>query len=173
MEVAIAAPQRVRRLILESMGLWSAQRQAEYLAKNSPVVEPDMIGSQFNWAWHYCRDQQLFWPWFERSAANRRSVGLPPAQSLHDLTLEVLKSLGSYHMSYRAAAKHPKRERLPLLRVKTLVASARSDELHRYLDEMHALVPQSEKLLLGELESDSGIAAAARAYSAFLDSPDS
>jgi len=62
-------------------------------------------------------------------------------------------------------------ERLALIRVPTLVASAESDALHRYLDEMHALVPGSRRMLLKELETKAGLAEAARVYGAFLDSP--
>ena len=170
-EIAIQAPQRVRRLILESMGLWDAALQTAHLAKNAPSVEPDMIGSQFNWAWHYIRDQHLFWPWYETGAAARLSIGLPDAAALHELTVEVLKSLGSYQMSYRAAARYPKRDRLALVRAQTLVASARSDALHRYLDGMHSLVAGSQLLSLAELESSAGLDEAAIAYAKFLDAP--
>jgi hypothetical protein len=83
-----------------SMGLWNADRQAEYLAKNSPVVAPDAIGTQFHWAWNYCRDQYLFWPWYEHTAQARRAIGLPPPEFLHDLVVEVLKALTTYQMSY-------------------------------------------------------------------------
>lgn len=170
-ELAILAPGRVRRLILESMGLWDGVRQAEHLARNAPDVEPDLTGAQFHWAWHYVRDQHLFWPWYERSAEARLARGLPDATALHEEVVEVLKALTTYHRSYKAAARYPKRARLPLLRVPTLVASARSDSLHRYLDEMHALVTGSRRLLFDELETPAGLAAAARAYGEYLDAP--
>ena len=168
-EIAIQAPRRVHRLILESMGLWDAALQSVHLAKNAPSIAPDMSGSQFNWAWHYIRDQHLFWPWYDHSASARLAIGLPDADALHDLTVEVLKSLTSYQMSYRAAARYPKRERLALLRTKTLVASARSDALHRYLEEMHRLVAGSQHQSFTELESSEGLDQAARAYAQFLD----
>ena len=107
----------------------------------------------------------------EASRAARLSIGLPDAAALHELTVEVLKSLGSYQMSYRAAARYPKRDRLALLRARTLVASARSDALHRYLDEMHSLVAGSQLLSLAELESGAGLDEAAIAYTRFLDAP--
>ncbi|MBM3524944.1 MAG: alpha/beta fold hydrolase, partial [Alphaproteobacteria bacterium] len=82
-ELAILTPTRVRRVILESMGLWDSARQAEHLAKNAPDIEPDLTGAQFHWAWHYVRDQHLFWPWYERSAEARLARGLPDATALH------------------------------------------------------------------------------------------
>jgi pimeloyl-ACP methyl ester carboxylesterase len=168
-EIAIQAPQRVHRLILESMGLWDATLQAEHLAKNAPHIQPDSIGSQFNWAWHYCRDQHLFWPWYDRRAEARLTTGLPEASALHEFVVEVLKAIPSYHTSYRAAARYPKRDRLPLIRTPTLVSSAELDPLHRYLDEMHLLVPRSRRASMKEMETPPGLAEAARVYSAFLD----
>jgi hypothetical protein len=48
------------------------------------------------------------------------------------------------------------------------VASAELDPLHRYLDEMHRLVPASQRVLTKEVQTPQGLAEAARAYSAFL-----
>jgi pimeloyl-ACP methyl ester carboxylesterase len=168
-EIAIQAPRRVHRLILESMGLWDAALQIEHLAKNAPRIEPDVIGSQLIWAWHYCRDQHLFWPWYDRRAEARLAVDLPDAAVLHEFVVEVLKAISSYHMSYRAAARYPKRDRLQLIRTTTLVASAQCDPLNRYLDEMHRLVAGSRRALLTEMETQEGLAEAAHVYGEFLD----
>jgi pimeloyl-ACP methyl ester carboxylesterase len=170
-ETALLAPQRVRRLILESMGLWDASRRTVHIEKNAPDVAPDLSGAQFHWAWNYVRDQHLFWPWYERTAEARLARGLPDATALHEEVVEVLKALTTYHRSYKAAARFAKRERLACLHVPTLVASAESDALHRYLDEMHALVAGSRRVLLKELETPAGLAEAARVYDDFLDPP--
>lgn len=167
-ELAILAPDRVRHLIIDSMGLWDANRQTEHLAKNSPTVAPDLMGAQFNWAWHYCRDQYLFSPWYERTAAARRTIGLPPPEVLHDLVVEVLKALGTYHMSYRAAARYPKRDRLPLLSVPTMVSSCPTDMLVQYLDEVAGLVPSAQRALVEDPETADGAAVAAKIYARFL-----
>ncbi len=167
-ETAILAPLRVRHLIIESMGLWNADRRTEYLAKNSPQVEPDVMGAQFNWAWNYCRDQYLFWPWYERTAEARREIGLPPPQFLHDLVVEVLKALPTYHMSYRAAARYPKRERLPLVRVPTLVTSCPTDRLNQYVEEIMRLVPGARQAMIEDPETVEGATVSAFVYEKFL-----
>ncbi len=169
METAIRAPHRVHRLILDSMGLWSPERRDAYLARNSPQMAPDLMGSQFNWAFHYCRDQYLFWPWYERTAAARRDIGLPEPEILHDFVVEVLKSLGTYHHSYRAAARHPKRDRLPLITVPTLATSSPTDRLIQFLDEVASLVPGAERAVIADPETVDGAAVAAPIYAAFLD----
>jgi len=171
METAILAPGRVRRLIIDSMGLWSPERRDDHLALNSPQVAPDLMGSQFNWALHYCRDQYLFWPWYERTAAARRDIGLPEPEVLHDAVVEVLKALGTYHQSYRAAARHPKRERLPLIRVPTLVTSCPTDRLIQFMDDVADLVPGAERAVAADPETTAGAAVAAPIYAAFLDKP--
>jgi pimeloyl-ACP methyl ester carboxylesterase len=171
METAILAPSRVRRLIIDSMGLWSPERRDAYLAQNSPVVAPDLMGSQFNWAFNYCRDQYLFWPWYERTAAARRAGGLPEPQVLHEFVVEVLKALGSYHHSYRAAARHPKRERLALIGVPTLVTSSPTDMLMQFVDEVASLVPGAQRAVVADPETAAGAAIAAQVYAAFLDRP--
>lgn len=169
METSIQAPHRVGRLILDSMGLWSPQRREDYLARNSPPIIPDLTGSQFNWAFHYCRDQYLFWPWYERTAEARRPGGLPAPEILHEFVVEVLKAYDSYHQSYRAAARHPKRERLPLITVPTLVTSSPTDMLIQFLDEMAALTPGARKAIVADPETEPGAAIAAPIYAAFLD----
>ncbi len=169
MEAAIQAPGRVRRLIIDSMGLWDARKQADYIAHNSPEIAPDLMGSQFLWAFNYCRDQYLFWPWYERTREARRDNGLPAPEVLHDFVVEVLKALPSYHLSYRAAARHPKRDRLPLIRVPTLATSHPGDSLIRYLDEVAALIPGAGKAIAADPETPEGAAIAAPCYSAFLD----
>jgi pimeloyl-ACP methyl ester carboxylesterase len=169
METAILAPGRVRHLIIDSMGLWSPERREAYLARNSPQMAPDLMGSQFNWAFHYCRDQYLFWPWYERTAEARRAIGLPEPEMLHDFVVEVLKALGTYHLSYRAAARHPKRDRLKLITVPTLVTSSPTDMLIQFMDEVASLVPGALRAVIADPETVEGAAVAAPVYAGFLD----
>lgn len=169
MEVAIAQPQRVRRLVLDGMGLYGVAEQEELLRTYAPAMAPDLEARHLMWAWHFCRDQFVFWPWFKRQAANVRSVGLPAPGALHAMVLEVLKALGSYHMSYRAAFRHPKRERLALLRVPTLACCPADDMLRPHLDEMAALVPGAQKAELPGEATPGAAAASAAIIAGFLD----
>lgn len=169
MEVALARPGLVRRLVLDGMGLYAPAEQEELLRTYAPAMTPDLEARHVMWAWHFCRDQFVFWPWFKREAGHVRSVGLPDADTLHDMVLEVLKGLRSYHQSYRAAFRHPKRERLALLRVPTLACCTRNDMLRPHLDEMAALVPHAEKAELANNETRAECEASARLIAEFLD----
>ena len=169
MEASIQAPGRVGHLIIDNMALWSKDRQTVHIATNSPAQKPDMIGSQFIWAWHYCRDQYLFAPWYERTAANRRTIDMPSPETLHAFVMEVLKGLETFHMSYSAVARYDKRARLPMVTVATLVTSCPSDPLMRYVEEVRSLVRGAVLRILGDVETDDGAAASASVYAAFLD----
>ncbi|MDQ2067936.1 alpha/beta fold hydrolase [Xinfangfangia sp. CPCC 101601] len=167
-EASIQQPARVRRLIIDNMGLWDSTQRQNHIDHNSPTIKPDMMGSQFNWAWHYCRDQYLFAPWYQRKEANRRHIDMPEPEVLHEFVVEVLKALETYNMSYSAAARFAKRDRLPLVSVNTMVSSSERDPLKRYLDELHSLVPGSVKAIVGDLETVDGALAAAEIYEAFI-----
>jgi len=145
-EIAIRAPERVRLMILDGMSLYSDGEREEMLAQYAPAIVPDLNGSQINWVWHFVRDTYMFWPWYKRDPAHARAVGLPSADALHEKVVEVLKAVRTYHLSYRAAIAYPKRERLPLVKVRTLLACTRTDMLARYTDEVARLLPHAQQL---------------------------
>lgn len=167
-EASLQQPTRVRGLIIDNMGLWSEERRGSHILNNSPQRSPDEFGSQFHWAWHYCRDQYLFSPWYEARNENRRNIDLPSPKTMHEFVVEVLKAVETYHMSYSAAARYPKREKLARIRVPTIVSSNNRDPLIRYIDELHTLVKGSTKIITGDIETPEGAAIAATAYRYFL-----
>lgn len=142
-EIAIAQPQRVRALVLDGIGLYGEQEQAELLEHYVPQVQIDQNGSQLHLLWAFVRDAHLFWPWYRKDAAHRRPTGLPDADALHDKFVEVLKAARSFHLPYRAALGHDKRARLPLVGVPTLLTCAADDMLHQYLDALGRLMPRA------------------------------
>ena len=146
-EIAIRAPARVRRLVLDGMSLYSSEEQTEMLRHYAPAVPLDQSGSQIQWFWHFVRDTYMFWPWYKRDPAHARSVGLPPAGVLHDKFVEVLKAARTYHLSYNAAIAWSKADRLPLVTSPTLLACAVDDMLLRYMDSVAALMPAAERML--------------------------
>ncbi|MEM8587612.1 MAG: alpha/beta hydrolase [Pseudomonadota bacterium] len=169
MEIAIAHPEQVDALVLDGIGLYAADAQAEILERYAREIGPDLEGTHLMKVWHFCRDQFLFWPYYNRTATGRLPNGLPHADTLHDFVVEVLKAVRSYHKSYRAAFRHPKRERLPQLTVPTLVASSPSDMLHEFADEVAALVPGAQRATLPTWDDAAYDAKAADFFRRFLD----
>ena len=167
--IALLRPDRVRRLVLDGVGLYTPAEQAAILADYLPEVPVDHQGLHVLWAWQFCRDTYLFWPWFRHDRTGVRDVGLPPAETLHAKFVEVMKAYGTYRASYRAAFEFDKRTRLPLLRVPTLAVCARSDMLFGYLDELAGLVPGATRQEIPGVGTPEAARETARLIGAFLD----
>jgi pimeloyl-ACP methyl ester carboxylesterase len=166
-EIAIQAPHRVRKLILDGIGLYPDELQAELLDRYAPAIKPDLHGGHINWVWHFVRDTYMFWPWYATDAAHRRGIGLPPPEVLHDKVLDVLKAIETYHLSYRAAFRYDKREQFKRIRVPTMAACAANDMLAQWHDEFAALIPGAVKTVIPAVTIDP--AGAARTMADFLD----
>ena len=95
--------------------------------------------------------------------------GLPDPESFHDFTVEVLKAMRSYHLSYRAAFRHPKRDRLPMLRLPVQVICSPSDMLYSYADAVAALVSGARRLDLPAWNDPDYHDATAEVIETFLD----
>ena len=167
MDLAIQQPQRVRRLVIDGVGLYSAEEKADMLANYTPEIEPDHEGSQFNWAWHFVRDQTFFFPWYKRDVEHQRAAGIGNPNALHDVVVEVLKSVTTYHHAYRAAFRYPKKERLAQLTQPVLMIYETTDPLYKYKDEALAAVKNCTD---GALPEGSRTADKAQLMSDWLDS---
>lgn len=160
-DIAIRYPTRVRRLILDGIGLYDDDLQAELLERYAPAMKPDLHGAHVTWAWHFVRDTYMFWPWYRTDAAHRRGLGLPSPKALHDKVMDVLKAIETYHLSYRAAFRFDKRRHFPLIRVPTMAACAENDMLARWHDEFAGLIPGAVKVVTPPVTTDPEGAAAA------------
>lgn len=139
-EWALAEPGRVAGLVLDGVALMDEPTRAEFLARYAPRKVPDECGSQFHWAWHFIRDQMIFFPHFEKDAAHLRAGGDLDPRTLHDLTLEVLDNLEVYHMPYEAVFRHDVRGALARLDLPVLVLSDSSGALDPASAEVAGLV---------------------------------
>lgn len=142
-EIAIAHPDRVRGVIIDGMGLYTPDEQADVISRYAREIKPDAEATHLMKVWHFCRDQHLFWPYYNRVAAGRLPNGLPDDETFHDFVVEVLKAMRTYHRSYRAAFRYPKRERVPLIPVPVLILSSPSDMLREYTPELASLIPNA------------------------------
>jgi len=126
-EIAIAAPKRVRRIVLDGLLVLSDAQRNEFLAHYAPVVSPDEQGTQVLWALNYIRDQAWFFPHFKRDAAHNMGLGAMPPEVVHYLTTELLKSLATYHLGYRAVFRHRVVERLQQISCPVLLVADPAD----------------------------------------------
>lgn len=167
-ELALLAPSRIGRVVIDGIDIYGDTERSKYLASYAPPLAPDLIGSQFHKAFMFCRDQYLFWPWFETTAANRREGGLPDPQVLHDWVLEVCKSISTYHLGYRASFAHRAEDRLGLLTQDVLFLAAENDPLLAGTQVAASLPPRGRLGLLGHSASPDYAASQASAIQDFL-----
>ena len=146
-QLAVTHPQRVRRLVLDGIPLFSDVLRERLLAQYAPAMSPDAYGTHLPWAWNFVRDQSLYWPYFDRQPSARLGNDVLPTDSLHLAVTDVLKALRTYHIAYRAAFAQDLRPLLPKLRCPVLLMASERDPLHVYLDEAAALVPHAIKHL--------------------------
>ena len=146
-EAAIAAPDRVNKLILDGVKAgkqeWS-EDYADHLDRSHLI---DLDGSQFMATWNALKNVMLFWPPDRREPEFLRPCGLPPAEKLHDMVLDALKSIRTSHVPYRAAILYNADDRLPLISVPTLLTCAGWDMLLDDMEPAAALIPGAETKL--------------------------
>lgn len=144
LDIANRYGDRVGRVALEGIGLYSPALRSELLERYAPVVEATSAGDQLWWTWNFVRNTYLFFPWYRTTAESRSQGGLPedPWQ-LHDKTVEVLKSMRTYRYSYRAAFRFDKEAALAELAHPTLLLTGAMDVLDRFVPGLSSLAPHA------------------------------
>jgi pimeloyl-ACP methyl ester carboxylesterase len=170
-EMALAAPQRIRRVVLDGLLVLDDAERVEFLAHYAPAMQPDAAGLQFAWAVNYIRDQAWFFPHFRRDAAHNLGHGAMSAEVLHYLVTELLKALGTYHLGYRAVFQHRVLERLQALHVPTLLTADASDPTRSGLRTIAKACPQLRCDLLNPSDDPARTPGKAQRIAAFLLSP--
>ena len=166
-ELAILAPTRIRRVVLDGLGLFPAAQAAQFLARYAPAVTPDPAGAHLTWAFNFIRNQALFFPWYDARPENARGLGLPGASAMHESVLDLLKSIETYHLGYRASFRYDP-ARLRLVAQKTLAITAEDDPLFEYLAPALRLLPNAVARPVPSLRAPDRAAGLARVIDAFL-----
>jgi pimeloyl-ACP methyl ester carboxylesterase len=139
LEMALAAPGRVARLVVNGLPLFDAADRASaerYLVDLTPVAD----GTHLLRAWSNVVDVLTWFPWYARDPAHRRALPMPDAATLHDRFDQFAASGTGYVLSHGAVFRHPTRARLEGLDVPTLFCRAPADPLAAYVDEAAAAV---------------------------------
>ena len=141
-ELAAAYPDRVCATVLDGIKEYDDATRETILAHYAPQVPPDDHGTHMVWAFHFVRDQALYFPHFQRDPEHRLPGHMPSARILHDATLDVLKALDTYALPYLAAFRYRPLTRLPA--IATPVLLLKSD---RELAVLNAAVDEAAALL--------------------------
>ena len=119
---------------------WSGD-YADHLDK-SHLIDTD--GTQFFVTFNTMKNVMLFWPPDRGAPEYLRPCGLPTADKLHDLVIDVLKGIRTNHVPYRAAILYDGEARLPLVSVPTLLTCAGWDMLWDDMEVAAGLIPGAE-----------------------------
>jgi len=147
LELALAAPERVGRAVLEAPPLLPADFSHDILANYLPPLVPDKWGLHVQQAWNMRRDMFLFWPWYRQQRDAVRPIGLPDDATLHDWTVGLLKSGRTYDLSYRAAFEYDTARRLPMLSRPALICAGPADMLADGLERARQIAPSQVRVL--------------------------
>jgi pimeloyl-ACP methyl ester carboxylesterase len=131
-------PDRVLALACNGVAVLTAPELSEILAQYLPRLEPRWDGGHLAWLWARLREQTIFFPWHQRSAASRMNFPMPPPERLQTGVLEFLRAVDHYHVGYRAAFTYPVAEVVKTLQVPVLLTAAARDPLHPHLARIKA-----------------------------------
>lgn len=145
-ELAAAYPARVKAAVLDGIKEYDEETRARIIANYAPTPEPDNHGTHLVWAFHFVRDQALYFPHFERDPEHRLPGFMPSNQALTDGAIDVLKALGTYAKPYIAAFRYRATQRLPLIQGRVLFLKGERElaVLNAAIEELAALVPLAE-----------------------------
>jgi len=167
-ELGIAAPDRIARIVLDGIALFEGEERQDMLRNYAPEVRPDLEGRHLLWAFQFMRDQNIFFPWFKRDAEHLRGMGIVAPELLHTATVEVLKALTTYHKAYRAAFSHRVRERMPLVTQEALALCDEQDPLHDQTREAASLAPRGQFMSMPSYAADDFLTRKRDAILSFL-----
>ena len=167
MELAIAHPDRVRRLVFDGVALFDPELAADMLANYAPPVNLQDNGEHFIWAWNFIRDMAVYFPYYRRDADHYLGNSPWPAEVIHGYVMDVMQARDHYHKGYNAVFRHQTHERLPLVGVPTFCMAHAADPLHVSVEEAAALLSDARHVVL---PLGAGINEAAEAVIEFLDS---
>jgi pimeloyl-ACP methyl ester carboxylesterase len=147
-ELAAAYPKRVAAAIFDGIKEYDDETRERIIANYAPTPEPDNHGGHMVWAFHFVRDQALYFPHFERNPEHRLPGFMPSSQALTDGALDVLKALDTYAKPYIAAFRYRATQRMPLIQGRVLFMKAERElaVLNDAIEEMAGLVAQGETM---------------------------
>jgi pimeloyl-ACP methyl ester carboxylesterase len=138
-EIALLAPGRVRRLVLDAPPCITPDRQdsmVEAWFAGLQSFAPRWDGGHLVQAWHMRRDMALWWPWFERRRATARAnaPAIDPVALTAELR-EAMKQPHSHGPALRAVLGYPMAARLTALPLAPLLVAREDDAWGPCLDE--------------------------------------
>jgi pimeloyl-ACP methyl ester carboxylesterase len=137
-------PRRLRLAICEGLLCLDDRERREFLSRYVEPFVPRADGGHLAWLWTRIKDQSVFFPWYERSAAARLDLDATPAPALATRALDWLRSGARYTAGYAAAFNYDPRADLPRIDVPLVAQCHRHDPLAAHLRRLPPLPVRSE-----------------------------
>lgn len=165
-ELAAAYRERVPAAIFDGIKEYDDETRERVIANYAPTPTPDPHGGHMVWAFHFCRDQALYFPHFERNPEHRLPGFMPSNEALTEGAIDVLKAMSTYAKPYIAAFRYRATQRMPLIQGRVLFMKAERElaVLNAAIDEMAGLVAHGETMAVASTHE-----AKAAAIGTFLD----
>ena len=126
-EMAILHPERVDRLIIMGSPDWPEERRVELRNRGDPMYEPSMEGGHLQEAWRY----QV-----------KASTKLSTLDALTKAAIASLQSMWWSSSVHKWVEDQYMTERLPLIKVPTMILSGEHDTMIDYVGPHMALLPE-------------------------------
>lgn len=152
-EFAARHPGRCAMALADGYAVFAKRYTDEQLEKYLEPIEPVWDGGHLLRLWFRYRDQHVFWPWNDQSAAARSDADVPDLDFLHRGVIELLEAGNDYRIGYAAPFRHRALEVLPDLKVPVCFGNRPGDSMYR----TRALYPASawQEVMPRELDAAS------------------
>ena len=159
LDLAIAKPGTVRRLVVTGLIDHSPEEQEDLLTHYAPEIAPKWHGGHLLEAWHMMRDQGVYFPWYSRKAASQLK-GEPylDAHMVHRRVVEVLRAPVMWRKAYHAHFRYRTGERLADAGIPVLLATSEWDVARHLSERLAREYAHCESVLLPDNPAQWGAA---------------
>ncbi len=129
-------PRRLTLAICEGLLCLDEPERREFLSRYIEPFTPRFDGGHLAWLWTRIKDQSVFFPWYEHTAAARLDLDATPVPTLALRAEDWLRSGEGYAAGYTAAFNYDPRADLPFIEVAVVAQCHRHDPLAAHLPRL-------------------------------------
>lgn len=129
-EFAARHPQRCAMALADGYAVFAKRYTNKQLERYLERIEPVWDGLHLVHLWFRYRDQHVFWPWNNQTAAARADADVPDLDFLHRGVVELLEAGDDYRIGYAAPFRHRALDVLADLKVPVCFGNRPGDSMY-------------------------------------------
>jgi pimeloyl-ACP methyl ester carboxylesterase len=129
-EFAARHPERCAMALADGYAVFAQRYTDEQLDRYLEPLKPAWDGAHLLRLWFRYRDQHVFWPWNNQTAAARSDADVPDLEFLHRGVVELLEAGDDYRIGYAAPFRHRALDVLPDLKVPVCFGNRPGDSMY-------------------------------------------